>query len=56
MRIKVVKVTREFSDGSKEYIDGKDVENFVAFEGAAYSLVLVHGIKQDKIEWKKVVT
>lgn len=55
MRIRVVKVTREFSDGSKEYIDGKDVENFVAFEGAAYSFALAHGIKQDKVEWKKDV-
>lgn len=49
----VVKITREFADGSKEYIDEKDVENFIAFEGAAYSLALVHGIRQGKVKWKK---
>ena len=50
---KIVKIIREFENGKKEYLDGESVKNFIKFESAAYSLAHVHGIKQDKVEWKK---
>ena len=55
MKKKVVKVIREFEDGSREYIDGESVENFIKFESAAYTIAHVHRIKQDKVEWKKEI-
>ena len=50
------RITREFADKSREYIDGDDLKNFIDFEGAAYSLAITHGIKQGKVEWKKRCT
>lgn len=49
----LIRITREFADKSREYIDGDDLKNFIEFEGAAYSLAITHGIKQVKVEWKK---
>lgn len=53
MEKKAIKLIRIFEDGSKEYIDGEDLINFIKFERAAYEMAVLHGLKQDKVEWKK---
>ena len=53
MEKKATKLIIVFEDGSKEYIDGEDLENFIVFERAAYAKAILHGLKQDKVEWKK---
>jgi len=52
-KLKIVKVIREFEDGSREYLDGESLDNFLDFEADALVLAMAHGYKQGKVEWKK---
>ena len=53
MKKKAIKLIRIFEDGSEEYIDGKNLENFIKFESSAYALAMLRGLKQDEVKWKK---
>jgi len=48
----IVKVIREYDDGTREYLDGESLENFLDFEADALVLAMAHGYKQGKVEWK----
>lgn len=53
MKPVVVKIIREFDDGTREYIDGKSLDNFLDFEAEALMLAFMHGLIQGKMEWKQ---
>ncbi len=49
---KLIKVINEYEDGSKEYIDGVDVENYLSNMSTAGGLCFSHGIKFEPVKWK----
>ena len=53
MKKKIVKLIRIFEDDSRDYIEDIDLDNFIAFEGSAYSIAMAHGLKQKEVAWKK---
>jgi len=52
-KLNVVKVIRVLEDGTREYIDGESLDNFLDYEADALMLAFTHGVKQGKIEWKQ---
>lgn len=53
MKKKIIKLIRMFEDGTQEYLDGNDLEYFIEFESSAYSIAILHGLKQELVKWKK---
>lgn len=55
---KAIKLIRVFEDGSKEYIDGEDLINFMKIESSVYAMAMIHGLKQElkqsEVKWKKM--
>jgi len=49
----VVKIIREYDDGTREYLDGESLDNFLDYQADACVLAFSHRLKQGKIEWKQ---
>ena len=58
MKKRAIKLIRVFEDGSKEYIDGEDLINFMKIESSVYAMAMIHGLKQElkqsEVKWKKM--
>lgn len=50
---KVMKIIREYEDGSREFVEGDDLENLLVNEGIADAMALCGRVKYYPITWKK---
>lgn len=54
--MELTKVTFEYTNGERKYLDGQDLEDWMKMNSMVASCAHLHGIKPDwkSIKWKKI--